>query len=360
MADYRTDAPQIVKDFLRYEKRNRNLRDKTIDEYYLDLRLFFRFMKQERGIAPADTPFDDLPIDDIDIAFVRGINKQDVNNYIDYLRSDREGLATKNRELKNGQKLGLEATTTRRKLVSIRTFFNYLVTVTDQMETNPVIGAVAPKLTETLPEYLTQEESIALLKSIEGPQSDRDYCIILFSLCCGLRVSEVVGIDIPDIRMIENDQVAYLHIRGKGGKHREVFLPQNCIEALNAYLETRDSYKPKEDAEDALFLSQKHERISPRAVQRLVEKATKQASIRRISPHKLRHTAATMMLSQGVDIRSIQEILGHKAISTTQRYTHVASSELRQSIERGNPLSSVTRPKDENNSPIQNEREQVR
>ena len=355
MTDFRTEAPTPVKDFLRFEKTNHDLRDKTLQEYYLDLRVFFRFMKQERGIAPPDVAFNEIDISDITLDFVKGITKQDINNYISYLRADREVSVGGTQ----GTKYGLESVSAKRKIVALRSFFHYLTVDTEVLDKDPSLSVTMPVIRNTLPTYLTEEESVALLNGIDGKFAERDYTIILLALSCGLRVSEIVGINLTDIHFIENGNVAYLLVRGKGGKQREVFLPANCVDAINAYMATRDEENAKEEDKDALFLSQKHCRIGSRAVQHLLDRATLQAGVRKISPHKLRHTAATMMMSHGTDIRTLQELLGHANIQTTQIYTHITGGDIREASEKSNPMAKYNRPRIEDIVPDQEEKKSV-
>ena len=334
MVNYREEAPTIVRDFLRYEKTNHNLRDKTLQEYFLDLRVFLRFLKQDRNIAGADTPFEEIPIKDIDIEFIRGITKQDIQSYIDYLRSDRKVKLSGNRFA-----YGLSATSASRKIACLRSFFSYLCDVVELLEKNPISGTKVSAKNKPLPSYLTEDEGNRLLSSIDGSFAERDYCIILIFLCCGLRVSEIVSINISDIHIESDSMSAFLTITGKGGKQRQVYLPANCIKAINDYLYVRDEAHAADDAKDALFLSRKHNRISVRAVQEMVTKSTVEAGIRKVSPHKLRHTAATMMMNNGVDIRTLQELLGHSSINTTQIYTHLSNQNIAAAIEFGNPMA---------------------
>lgn len=331
MTDYRLEAPPIIKDFLHFEK-NIDHSDGTIEEYFLDLRTFFRFMKQERGIAPADTPFDEIPIGDIDIDFIKGISKIDINNYISYLRSDRavnEGTPTETR--------GLSPATTQRKIACLKSFFGFLCETMGTLQANPTHGVVVPRTKKTLPQFLTLKESNQLLDSVKGINEERDYCILLLMLTCGLRISEVRGINISDLRL--DPEESFLRIVGKGRKERQVYLNEACIESIKDYLNVREEkYKPDELYKDALFLSRKHARIGVATIQDLVEKHIKTAGLPPRSPHKLRHTAATLMLQNGVDVRTLQTVLGHKNLNTTQIYTHVNEESLRVAS-RANPLS---------------------
>ena len=336
MANYRTEAPQVIQDFLRFQTKGKDLSDKTIDEYFLDLRTFFRFMKMERAAVEPDIPFDEIDIMDIDLEFLKGIRKVDINSFIDYLRSDRKVYeGTKN------EKYGLSASSTQRKIACLKSFFSYYTEIADLLSKDPTTGVIKPKSRKTLPDFLTEEESYKLLQSISGLNEQRDYCIILISLTCGLRVSEIVGINIQDLQM-EKDNY-FLKIRGKGRKERQVYLSEACIQAVKEYLEVREAeYTPDKGEEDALFLSRKHKRMSVDAVQALVKKSMKAAGLHEYSHHKLRHTAATLMMQNGVDVRTVQEVLGHQSLSTTQIYTHVNSPQLRDAT-RANPMSKVKR-----------------
>jgi site-specific recombinase XerD len=339
MINYRTEAPARVRDFLSHE-RNNNRADSTINEYYLDLRTFFRFMKMERGAITPGTPFDEIIISDINDDFIKNISRLDIESYIDYLRNDRVSDETHN-------ETGLAATSTLRKISCLKSFFKYCRTMYI-VDSDPTSDVFKPAKRSHLPQYLTEQECVKLLNSVSGLNEDRDYCIILLFLSCGLRVSELVGIDLQDIRYTdESETEAYLNIRGKGGKERQVFLSDNCIDAINNYLMVRKYYEPLPSFKNALFLSRKHNRISVDAVQAMVKKTMLKTGLRPYSPHKLRHSAATMMLQNGVDIRTVQEVLGHSGLATTQIYTHINSNTLRDAS-RANPIANVKRKVNEN------------
>lgn len=333
MAIYKDGAPAPVLDFLRYIELNLGHSSKTAEEYYLDLRTFFRFMKQERGIAGTDTPFDEIDISDIDKDFIEGIRKTDIYNFIDYLRGYRTG------HMDGHETVGLATTTTKRKLATLKSFFSYLATGVEIISSDPCAGIVMPKIPQAVvPKYFTEKEAMKLLNSVSGINEARDYCIVLIFLTCGVRVSEIVGINLQDLKLDDSDQ-QFLTIRGKGNKERQVFLSDACVDAINDYLRIReDTYQPDWQSKSALFLSRKHNRMSVDAVQMMVKKATKRAGLQELSPHKLRHTAATIMVQNGVDIRTIMDVLGHEDLSTTQIYTHCSDGQLRVAV-RANPLS---------------------
>lgn len=334
MTDYRTEAPQIVKEFLHYQTVALDHSEQTINEYYLDLRTFFRFMKIERGAVQDNVKFEEIPIDDITVDFVKNISKTDIYEYISFLRADKAvQTGTK------GGQVGLSPSTTNRRIACLRSFFNYLVEKVCIMGSNPMIGIDSAKTRKRLPTFLTEEESVQLLNSIDGNNKERDYAIILLALVSGLRVSEIVSINIQDIR--KTDGQYFLSVIGKGNKERQVFISDNCAQAINEYLAIREeTYAPTKKDADALFLSRKHNRISVDAVQHLVKQATKKAGLKEYSPHKLRHTSATLMLKNGVDIRAIQEVLGHSNLATTQIYAHVDDKMLREAC-YANPISHV-------------------
>lgn len=331
------DVPSVIEDFLRYGEVNLGHTAKTINEYFLDLRMFFRFILRERGIAPPNVPFDDLSIADVNLDLVKSVTKTDINRYVDYLRKTRTGH-------KHGQDTqGLSEATTQRKVATLRAFFGYLAADAELIARNPAERVIVPRVRKRVPEYLGVNESLRLLETVAGLNQERDYCIIFLFLNCGLRVSELVGINLSDLRFEEGDP--YLKIRGKGDKERQVYLSQPCIDAIEAYLLIREkTYAPDKNHEIALFLSRKHKRISVDAVQSMVRSAMLKANLQPLSPHKLRHTAATLMYANGVDVRTLQELLGHENLSTTEIYTHVNSGDLAMAA-RANPINQATRAK---------------
>ena len=206
------------------------------------------------------------------------------------------------------------------------------------METNPAINLDTPKLKKRLPKFLTLDESLQLLKVIDGSFRERDIAIFVLFLNCGLRLSELVGINLNDINFAKRT----LRIIGKGNKERIVYLNDLCIESINAYLQVRPTDIELND-KNALFISNKKRRISNRMVELLAKKYFKLAGIdeQRYSPHKLRHTAATIMYKEGnVDIKTLQEILGHVSISTTQIYTHINNQDLKVAADN-NPFNKI-------------------
>lgn len=326
--DYRTEAPPILRDFLVYHETIQGHSRRTVDEYYLDLRNFFRFLKQSKAITPKDIPLDDISIADVDLALIRNITLTDIYSYMNYLSRDR----------------GLNNTSRARKVATIRSFYKYLTNKAKLLETNPVQDLDSPRLKKSLPKYLNLDESLELLNSVDGKNAVRDYCILTLFLNCGLRISELVGLNKTDVR---GDQ---LRVLGKGNKERMLYLNDACQRALEDWMVERDTLALVD--QNALFVTlQNRRRISTAAVHKLVKKHLAAAGLdsTQYSSHKLRHTAATLMLQNGVDVRTLQEVLGHDHLNTTQIYTHVDNDDLRAAA-RANPLGGAKqrrRPKKE-------------
>ena len=332
MLNYNDQAPQILRDFLSYHETIKAHSPKTVDEYFLDLRNFFRYLKQLRDPSLRGISLDEISIMDIDAAFVRSITLTDIYSYLTYLSRDRAQQPNSDKT-----SYGLSATTRARKIATLRSFFNYLTNKVHLIDHNPTKDLDSPKSAKTLPKYLTLEESIELLSHVDGVHSERDYCILTFFLNCGLRISELIGLNLSDI------QGDALRVLGKGNKVRIVYLNDACKDALQRYLAVRRPISGRDQS--ALFLSSRDQRISRSNVHALVKKHLSQAGIdsEQYSSHKLRHTAATLMLQNGVDVKAVQEVLGHEHLNTTEIYTHIDNDALRVAA-KANPLSKVKKP----------------
>lgn len=324
-----SDCPQILRDFLVYHETIKGQSPRTISEYYLDMRMFLRFMKLMRSDMPIHTRLDDIDIKDIDLEFIKSITTSDVFDFLSYLANDR--TANPDSPMPD---YGISPTARARKLSALKSFYKYLTIRTKQLQENPVADLEYPKLRKSLPKYLTMEQSAALLKAVNGPNEKRDYAILMLFLNCGIRRSELVGLNITDVY---EDRIRVI---GKGNKERFVYFGTSCRKAIDAYLVERNNKILTDNR--ALFGSRDGNRISVSAVHRLVKKALLQAGIdsTQFSAHKLRHTAATMMLSGGVDVKTVQEVLGHENLNTTQIYTHIENTELKIAAE-ANPLSKL-------------------
>ena len=324
-----TDCPQILRDFLTYHETIKGQSSLTISEYYLDLRMFLRFMKLMRSEMPIHTRLDDIDIRDVDLNFVREITTSDIFDFLSYLANDR----TVNPDSPSPD-YGIESASRARKLSAVKSFYKYLTVRTKQLQENPVADLEYPKLRKSLPKYLTFEQSAALLKAVSGANEKRDYAILMLFLNCGIRRSELVGLNMTDVY---EDRI---RVVGKGNKERFVYFGSACRKAIDAYLPERQKKVLTDNR--ALFGSRNGNRISTDAVHALVKKALLQAGLdaTQFSAHKLRHTAATMMLSGGVDVKTVQEVLGHENLNTTQIYTHIENTELKIAAD-ANPLSKL-------------------
>ena len=317
------DLPNFVKDFLIYMQNIKNRSKSTIREYHYDLRDLFRFLKLYKIDKIKFDNINDELIDKTDIVnlnidFIRKIELTDLYEYLNYLSnmcSDKPA-------------------TRARKIAAIKSFFNYVTFKQKLLDKNPAVELETPKLGKRLPKYLSLDESVALLHSIDGKNEKRDTCIITLFLNCGLRLSELVAINFKDIK---GD---VLNVIGKGDKERSIYLNESCRKALKEYIAVR----PKDVKDhDALFISERGTRIGRRTVEMMVKKYITLAGLdpKKYSPHKLRHTAATLMHKYGgVDIRSLQQILGHESVSTTEIYTHVDSEQVKEALEK-NPLNNM-------------------
>lgn len=317
--DYHKEAPAVIRDFLVYHETIKGQSRATVDSYFLDLRTFARYMKLVRGLVPRGTELEDISINELDLDFFASVTLSEVYDFMAYLSRDR----------------ALSAASRARMITSIKGLYNYLTVKTKQLASNPVQDMDTPKLKKSLPRYLTLEQSQRLLAAVDGKNQKRDYCILCLFLNCGLRISEMVGMNLTDIH---DDHIL---IRGKGGKERVVYLNESICEAINDWLAVRRSIAAID--KNAMFLSARRRRMSVDAVQVMVKKTLAKAGIdpSAYSTHKLRHTAATLMLQNGVDVRTLQEVLGHESLNTTQIYTHIADSELRTAA-LANPLAKFT------------------
>ena len=330
MTDYRTDAPPILRDFLVYHETIQGHSRRTVDEYFLDLRNFFRFLKLDKGRVARNTPLDQISIDDVDLELVSSVTLSDVYSYMNYLSRDR--IVHPNSPDAHS---GLSAPARARKVAAIRSFYKYLTNKAKLISENPMQDLDSPHLKKSLPRYLDLEESVSLLDHVDGANQARDYCILTLFLNCGLRISELVGLNVTDVRGNQ------LRVLGKGNKERMLFLNEACQSALEDWLTERSMLTLVD--QNALFVTlQNRRRISRAAVHKLVKKHLAAAGLdsTQYSAHKLRHTAATLMLQNGVDVRTLQEVLGHDHLNTTLVYSHVDNDDLRTAA-RANPLGKV-------------------
>lgn len=324
------DCPFILREFLAYHETIKGQSTKTISEYYLDLRMFLRFMRLMKSEMPINTNLDDISIKDLDLDFIRTITLSDIYEFLSYLANERISLPDS-----TYPERGIGSAARARKLSAIKSFYKYLTVRTRQLTENPVKDLEFPKIRKALPKYLTLEQSTQLLSAVQGPNAKRDYAILLLFLSCGIRRSELVGLNLSDVY---EDRI---RVVGKGNKERIVYFGTSCRKALDDYLVERNKISGLSDNR-ALFVSRDRNRISVTAVHRLVKKHLLTAGLdaSQFSAHKLRHTAATMMLASGVDVKTVQEVLGHEHLNTTEIYTHIENTELKIAAE-ANPISRL-------------------
>lgn len=325
----KSTLPAVLREFAGYKLGIENCSARTVEEYLLDLRTFFRYMiATKEGITPYGDDFEEIDITTIGLDFVKNIKTEEIYEFLFYAGSERlNGWAAK-----------------ARKLTSIKSFYKYLVTKRKLLEKNPAIDIDSPKKERTLPKFLSIDESLALLDAInadtESKNTKRDFAIATLFLNCGMRLSELCGIDLRDL----DDSLRSLRVFGKGAKERIIYLNSACKEALSEYLKVRNlNLDSSTSAEPALFLSSRGQRISDKTVQWMIAKYLKLAGLesKGYSVHKLRHTAATLMYQSGnVDVRVLKDILGHEQLNTTQIYTHISDEQMENAMAQ-NPLAKV-------------------
>lgn len=319
------ENPDYLNDFLDYMITIQNKSKNTVKEYNYDLATFLKFIKMHFKLTD-EKNIKNIKYKDVTIETLNRVKLEDLHAFLAYL--------TKNYNSK--------ATTRSRKVSSLRVFFKYL-TQKKLITINPAQDLETPKIGKRLPKYLTLEDSKKLLyvaSEEDTRNTKRNFAITTLFLNCGMRLSELVGINIKDIAFDE----CQMTVIGKGNKERTIYLNKACINAIEDYLKVRPKTNfANSDAEKALFLSERRQRISRRMVQQIIYDELRKAGLDsdKYSVHKLRHTAATLMYQYGqVDIRALQELLGHESISTTEIYTHVSNQQVRDAVEK-NPLANL-------------------
>ena len=317
------DVPDIVMEFLEYHSTVRGHSDRTVIGYYHDLKILFRFLKLRRHLVPSDTPFQEIDITDVDLDFIKQIRIEELYRYQSFSPVSSHSLSAASRC---------------RRTSTVKSFFNYLTVKRHLLDRNVCQELDMPKRQASLPRYLEEAECERLLAACDGPFALRDYAILMLFLSCGLRVSELVSLNLTDVY---EDHVRVL---GKGNKERVVFFAEGCREAIDDYLDVRNDEKVKDSDKKALFISRKNCRIGVRGVENMLNAKLLAAGLdaSRYSPHKLRHTAATLMLKNGVDTRALQEVLGHSNLNTTQIYTHLDNAALHEAA-MANPIGRKTK-----------------
>lgn len=313
--------PNLVRLYLNYLSGVKSKSELTVLEYASDLRLFFRFISRTRNLCDKSVPFDEINISLMDDETICSVTLDEAYLFLAYCRKDRKN----------------DNNSRARKVTAIKRFYRHLE-INGKISVNKMAFLEAPQKKKSLPKYLTLDESIKILNNVEGKNKERDYCILTLFLNCGLRLSELVGINISHIK--DNDTLVVL---GKGNKERTIYLNRACLDAISSYMAVR----PKDGVidRDALFLSNQKKRISRVTVQKMVETNLDKNGLsgRGLSTHKLRHTAATLMYQYGgVDPLQLKEILGHENLSTTEIYTHIHDQQLKDAVD-SNPLNNISK-----------------
>ncbi len=292
-----------VQQFLRFLKLERNASDLTIKSYGDDFASFFDYLEDRvGGVASADQ---------VTIPILRG--------YVSYLHECQYAR-----------------TTIARRLAALRSFFRY-TTREELTSSNPAQTLRTPRASRKLPHFLTTDQITTLLEAppANDPMGIRDRAILETLYSAGLRVAELVGLNISDW----DRQANVLRVFGKGAKERIAPIGSFASKALDHWLDVRavDVQAPA-DEHDALFLNRFGRRLTTRSIGRMLEKYLKETGLSLLtSPHTLRHSFATHLLDGGADLRSVQELLGHKSLTTTQIYTHVSTRRMRETYESSHP-----------------------
>ena len=334
---YKDDSPKYLSDFLDYMAVIKGRSALTVKNYYSDLRLFLRYLKVNNDPTLKNSDFSGITIYDVPEQLVKSVTLTDIMSFLHFSMEQRQ----------NEQKARA------RKAVAIRRFFKFLTDNKQWFEVSPAANLELPSPKRSLPKHLTIDQANQLLSEcsdIKDWADSRDYCIITFFLNCGMRLSELVGISVNDYMKSRDvntgEEYYFIKVVGKGNKERIIYLNSACVSAYNAYIQLR----PNVQGENALFISKRSKRISNRRVEQIIEEKLLKSGLAGMgfSVHKLRHTAATLMYQNGVDVRVLKEVLGHENLNTTQIYTHVSNVQIKQAMDN-NPLAELAAP--EKNDP---------
>ena len=326
--------PSVLKEYASYQTTIKGNSERTICEYLLDLRTFFRYLKMKsEGKELYGSEFEAISISDLTVEHIKGVKTSDIMEFLMYAGMERDN----------------NSSTRMRKLSALKSFFKYAHQKKNYIEINPTETVDAPKKATTLPKYLNVKEALRLLETVradkESPTNQRDYSIIALFLNTGMRLSELVGLNLQSF----DSELEFVKVLGKGNKERIIYLNDAAKDAVKGYLRIRLDPKHIRTSERAFLLSNRQQRISAKTVQWVVYKYLDKAGLgsRGMSVHKLRHTAATLMYQSGkVDIRVLKDILGHEQLNTTQIYTHLGTSDMQNAM-KANPLADVKKEDDD-------------
>jgi integrase/recombinase XerC len=289
---------RAVAAFLRHLERERNVSPHTLRAYQSDLDQFRAHLRAELGREAAPAEVDHLLI----------------RNFLARLHQK-----------------GLRKVSAARKLASLRTFFRYLCRE-GILERNPARPLLSPRLERRIPTHLEETEVAAILEvPPDGDLATRNRALLELLYATGVRCAELVGLDVDAIDL----EARMIRVLGKGQKERVVPFGTRARTALEAYLPVRQRLRPRSGA---VFITARGGRLTDRQVRRIVRRRVRDVALsRRLTPHGLRHSFATHLLERGADLRTIQELLGHARLSTTQRYTHVDARHILEIYRKTHP-----------------------
>ncbi len=293
---------KYIKLFSDYLKGQRGLAEATCDAYVRDIEVFEDFLRDRHSL---------------DMEEVEKVDSNIIRHYLSELH-----------------RKGNKKSSICRILSSLRNFFSFLEKK-GIIEGNPLLGISNPKMGKHHPRVLNVDQVIAMLEVKEdpSPKGVRNRALLELLYGSGLRISEALSLNIADVDL----SARIIRVKGKGGKERVVPLTEKCRELLSRYLDQRSAFCPR-DGERAFFLGMRGKRLNRREAYRIVNEIRKQAGVvYRIGPHTLRHSFASHLLEGGADLRSVQRLLGHSRLSTTQRYTHITMGKIARIYDRAHP-----------------------
>ncbi len=321
------NAPDWLIAHMRYRRTVLGNTETSVVTTFTNLREFLQwlcFYKKHKGNPRSSEALRSVDILEMPIQTVLSCSRNDIETYL-YFTVDVLNNTPKTRS---------------KKLSAIRNFYYYIFDQQQNMgitlASNPAERIRSPKLPRKQPIYLTEADRTSLLNIIDGENGVRDYAIFLLILSCGLRISEVVNINMRDVNL----DARTIRIHGKGNKERIAHLTLPCCNAIRHYIVEYRNLIPKESlTTDALFISKlRKDRLTTRSLEQAMQKYVNKAGIggQGYTPHKLRHTMATILAKDGVDLLAIQKILGHENPGTTQIYTHLGDEDIVRTINNSN------------------------
>lgn len=301
MPGYATDWETLSEKYISWLRFEKNLSANTVESYTHDLELLRHYMNSCGSLLPSE----------VESAHIEGLMSEVYDK-------------------------GLDTASQARLLSGLKSFFNFLK-LEGVVETSPVEFVDAPKKGRKLPDVLSVQEIDAIISSIDlsSPQGHRNKAMIETMYSCGLRVSELISLKLGDLFLDEG----FIRVTGKGDKQRLVPLSATARKNIEIWLEQRRHMKPDPKSADIVFLNRNGRKLTRAMIFTIVKNGAEAAGIRKeVSPHTFRHSFATHLLEGGASIRQVQELLGHESILTTEIYTHLDRTHLRETIEKHHPL----------------------